>query len=413
MDKNEINRDMLGKSFSGTRLRILLLSWEYPPHIVGGLARHTDGLSVHLQKCGCDVHVITAQPLSNISGFMEINGVSVYRVRPLNAMDPQFLNWIGGLNLSMTQKGLELSELHSFDVIHAHDWLVGQAAQTLANMLKIPLITTIHGTEYGRNGGIHTEMQQFIHQKEIQLIQASNQLIVCSEYMRDELNALVEEVENKITIIPNGIQFEDSKEMQDLHPILLKEKRKIIFSIGRFVKEKGFDLIIEAAAHMRNDDVCFVIAGIGPLFHDYETLIKKYTLEGQVYLTGFISDIHRNQFFENCTMAVFPSRYEPFGIVALEALKYKKPVIVGETGGLKGIVKHLETGLFMSPGNAKSLVEQIEYLLTHTRDAEEMAVLGERYVNQYFSWQKIAEQTKRHYEETILLFSINELIRTV
>ncbi|MHC0035910.1 glycosyltransferase family 4 protein [Pseudoneobacillus sp. C159] len=412
MNKSEWKRNTLSHSYTGKGLRILLLTWEYPPHIVGGLARHAEGLSVYLHKYGCEVYVLTTDPLFNSQPFFHNKGVKVYRTQPLNAFDPHFLNWIGGLNLSMTKKGLELAQLHHFDVVHAHDWLVGEAAQSLSRILKIPLMTTIHGTEYGRNSGIYTEMQQFIHDKEVQLIQASNRLIVCSEYMRDEVKGLVKESGDKITVIPNGVQIENINLLNNIHPILMKEKRKIIFSIGRLVKEKGFDLIIEAAAQMKCDDFCFVIAGIGPLYHDYEILIRRYGLEGHVYLTGFLSDYQRDQFFSNCTLAVFPSRYEPFGIVALEALKFKKPIIVGETGGLKGIIKHLETGLFMNPGNVHSLIEQIKYILDNPFEAQKMAELGGRFVDTYFSWKKVAEQTNRQYEELVLLSSINEPIST-
>lgn len=392
------------------RLRVLLLTWEFPPHIVGGLARHSEGLSLYLQKNGVEVIVVTTKTPDMGLFFEEKYGVKIYRVEPLNAMDNQFLNWIGGLNMAMAQKAFQLSNEFSFDIIHAHDWLVGEAAKTLANSFKIPLITTIHATEHGRNAGIYTELQQFIHQKEDKLIKSSNQLIVCSEYMKDEVIEIFAYPKEKISVIPNGVDIDNCSfdHENHLHPILQQENRKMIFSIGRLVKEKGFDLIIEAAAKMKRNDLCFVIAGIGPLFQEYEQLIKKHSLENKVYLIGFITDQQRNQFFEKCTMAIFPSRYEPFGIVALEAMKLSKPVIVSATGGLKGINKHLETGLFMEPNNVDSLIEQIEMILNKPMMAEKMATNGKKLVDQFYSWQRVADMTKRIYEDQHLLFSINE-----
>jgi glycosyltransferase involved in cell wall biosynthesis len=392
------------------RLTILLLTWEFPPHIIGGLARHTEGLSLQLQKLGVDVHVITTKPNHMVSAYEEIDGVKVHRVEPLNAMDPQFLNWIGGLNLRIAEKALELAGENKFHLIHAHDWLVGEAAKTLSKELKLPLITTIHGTEYGRNAGIYTELQKFIHNKELQLIQSSQQLIVCSEFMKEEIKEVFNASEDKMSIIPNGVRIEKQKDDSNhhLHPILQKEKRKIIFSIGRLVQEKGFDLLIEAASKMNRKDICFVLAGNGPMYQEYERLIKRHKLEDVIYLIGFISDQQRNQFFERSTIAIFPSRYEPFGIVALEAMTFSKPIIVSETGGLRGINKHLKTGLFMEPDNVENLVEQIEWILSCPEVAQEMAANGKYLVEYYYSWQRVAEMTKRQYEELQLLFTINE-----
>jgi glycosyltransferase involved in cell wall biosynthesis len=394
------------------KLKVLLLTWEYPPHIVGGLARHTEGLSRYLNKNGVEVHIVTTK-VPNLENQSEtVNGVFVHRVEPLNAIDHQFLNWIGGLNLAMTQKVMELSAEHKYDLIHAHDWLVGEAAQTIAKELHLPLITTIHATEHGRNAGIYTELQQFIHQKEDRLITLSEHVIVCSEFMKAEVNKIFNCPTGKITVIPNGIHMEKESftNIDHLHPILQNENRSIIFSIGRLVREKGFDLIIEAAAKMNRKDLCFVIAGVGPKFHEYEQLIKKYNLENDVFLIGFISDKQRDTFFENCKMAVFPSRYEPFGIVALEAMKFSCPIVVSNTGGLRGINKHLETGLFMEPDQVSSLVEQIEFILNEPMVTEEMAENGKILVSHLYSWKRVAELTKRIYEELNLLYSIDEKI---
>lgn len=392
------------------RLKVLLLTWEFPPHIIGGLARHTEGLAVYLQKNGIEVHVITAKPSHFNNDFDEIQGVKVYRVEPLNSLDHHFLNWIGGLNLAITQKAMKLAKEYNYSLIHAHDWLVGDSAKIISQYLNIPLLTTIHGTENGRNGGIYTELQHFIHNKENDLTHNSDKVIVCSEFMKEEVINLFALSEEKIAVIPNGItvDMEDNSRAADLHPILQHENRSIIFSIGRLVNEKGMDLLIEAAAKMDRSNICFVIAGTGPQYQEYEQLIKKYNLEKDVYLTGFISDQQRNQFFQQSIMAVFPSRYEPFGIVALEAMKFSLPLIVSETGGLKGFIKHLETGLFMEPENEDSLRKQISYLLSNPLEGIGMAKEARKLIEHFYSWQRIAEMTKRIYDELLLINTIEE-----
>ncbi|MFD2446063.1 glycosyltransferase family 4 protein [Bacillus sp. CGMCC 1.16607] len=389
------------------KLRILLLTWEFPPHIVGGLARHTEGLSFHLQQIGVEVTVITSKALEINLDYENMTGIHIHRVEPLNRMDDQFLNWIGGFNLAMIQKALDLNDIHKYDIIHAHDWLVGEAAICLAKLMHIPLITTIHATEYGRNEGIYTELQQFIHHKEFILIHASIHIIVCSEFMKNEVGEIFACSNEKISVIPNGIEMEEEikENSQLLHPLLKNESRSIIFTIGRLVREKGFDLIIEAAAKMKGKDLCFVIAGVGPMHHVYEQLIKHYELEKNVYLIGFISDEQRDLFFKHCKAAVFPSRYEPFGIVALEAMKATCPIIVSNTGGLRRLIKPFETGFIMKMNDVDSLVEQINYILNKPETAKKFARNGKKLVSHLYNWRQIAKFTKQLYEEIHLLSS--------
>ena len=189
----------------GWKLTILMLCWEFPPNIVGGLSRHVFGLSDQLAELGHEVHVLTAGN-GNLSSFEKINKVNVHRVKPINEYDDDFFSWIAGLNLAMAFKADQISEKIKFDIIHAHDWLVGTASILLKESLGLPLLTTIHATEHGRNNGIYTKMQQFIHEKERQLMNESNQLIVCSEYMKDGLVSTFNIEEEKIAIISNGIE---------------------------------------------------------------------------------------------------------------------------------------------------------------------------------------------------------------
>ena len=137
-----------------------------------------------------------------------------------------------------------VESLIDFDLIQAHDWLVGAAAISLQEEWNIPLISTIHATEHGRNGGIHTEVQKFIHEKESQLIHASNGIIVCSDYMKDELIEIFQADQNKIYTIPNGIDMSFSYERATnaISGLSISSEKKVVFSIGRLVKEKGFRL---------------------------------------------------------------------------------------------------------------------------------------------------------------------------
>jgi 1,4-alpha-glucan branching enzyme len=387
-------------------LIILMLTWEFPPNIMGGLASHTYGVSSSLVEAGCEVHIMTAWR-QGLLAYEVVNGVHIHRVSPLNEAENDFKLWIGGLNLAMASIAMQLAKEIKFDIVHAHDWLVGAVAASLAELLSIPLFTTIHATEYGRNNGIYTELQQFIHEKEQQLIKKSQQLIVCSDYMRNELVSLFVADQQQIAVIPNGIQSKPTNISMDkliaTYPFF--PVKKMVFSLGRIVKEKGFMTLIEAAILAREEelDIYFVIAGKGPMLETYRRMITEYQLENYLFLIGFIQEEQRDALFSLCDIAVFPSLYEPFGIVALEALALGKPTIVSETGGLKGIIKHMQTGLLMEPGNANQLLEHVSFLLENQQEAKVMGERGKKVVESLYSWKRIAEDTKRLIEDVLLI----------
>lgn len=386
--------------------RILILSWEYPPHLVGGLSRHVQGLAMCLQHLNYKVHIITSSPNDAMQEEIQ-HGVQIYRVAPINEQDEDFLSWIGGLNLAILKKAIELDGIHRFHLIHAHDWLVGASAIVLRDTLRIPMLATIHATEYGRNNGIHTSLQKFIHEKEQQLVSQADTVIVCSEYMKRELNQVFHiDEDKKIHIIPNGTAA--IKPVVDDAQILtgfpIQKNKRLIFSIGRIVKEKGFDTLIEAAEkiHKQFPDVYFMIAGKGPLLDVYRKRAERLQLQNYFYFIGYVTDEQRTALLNHCSLAVFPSRYEPFGIVALEAMQAGKPTIVSKTGGLKGIVQHKKSGMFMKPGCTESLIEQIIYLLENEGHSKQIGHCGKERVETIFSWKRVAKETAKVYEKLLI-----------
>lgn len=391
-------------------LKILMLCWEYPPNIVGGLSRHVAGLSAELAAIGHEVHVLTAGT-DQLIEFEDMNGVQVHRVQPINNHDDQFFSWIAGLNLAMAYKAERLTEEITFDVIHAHDWLVGASAAALKETLRIPLLTTIHATEHGRNNGIYNEIQQFVHEKEQQLMMHSDHIIVCSEYMEEELQSIFHVKNEKITVIPNGIGSElvaATHKTKETLPELFE--RKYIFSLGRIVKEKGFDTIIEAAEISKSEglDYLFIIAGKGPMLESYRQQISYKQLESHIKFIGYVTDEERNTLIQESEIAVIPSLYEPFGIVALETMIFGRPTIVSNIGGMKGIVKHLQTGLLTVPGDAQRLLDQIDFLMKNPKKAQEIGEKGRQIVLSLYSWKRIASETSRVIGDLLITDRVNK-----
>jgi glycosyltransferase involved in cell wall biosynthesis len=390
----------VGERKAWSKLKIIMLTWEYPPNVVGGLARHVDGLSRSLVKMDCEIHIVTTQT-GNLKSYEVMEGVHVHRIKPLHEQEPQFLTWVAGLNNVMIEKVVELNKVHQFDLVHAHDWLVSSASLVIKHYLKLPLVATIHSTEHGRNNGVYTEMQAFIHEKERQLVEEANQLIVCSEFMTKELNQVFNIKGAFLSVIPNGIDSSIQHKLENTDELNLDPNKRIIFSIGRMVREKGFDTIIEAAKPLIavHPNIQFVIAGKGPLLEEYRQIIKERNLEANITFLGYINEEQRSHILQICYLAVFPSFYEPFGIVSLESMAHGKPTIVSNTGGLKGIVQHMKTGLLMEPGDPASLIEQVEFLLKNEPVAKQLGEQGKKIVEKLYSWQRIGIVTRRIYEE--------------
>ncbi|MGN7178357.1 glycosyltransferase family 4 protein [Cytobacillus sp. SAFR-174] len=409
---DSVTSELTNNSLINNKPKILLLTWEYPPHVVGGLSRHVYGLAGGLKQ-DYEVHILTANP-GTLSSYEHINGIYIHRVKPLNEKDPNFLHWILGLNLAMEQKAIELSSFHHFEIIHAHDWLVGACGLSLKESLYCPLITTIHATEYGRNNGIYTELQKFIHTKEEQLIIGSDQVIVCSEYMKEEVLQQFSIAREKIAVIANGISKETLLDDPDslLERLPVKKGGRLIFSIGRMVREKGFETLIEAAPIIKEkyQDAYIIVAGKGPMLEAHRKKARELKVDDVILFPGFINDMQRLALFQKCEIAVFPSYYEPFGIVALEAMITGKPAIVSNTGGLKGIVKHEYSGLFMVPGDPHSFAEQASALLENPKAADTIGKQGQKVAESLFSWRRIADETNRVFQETRISQKLEDLV---
>ena len=389
-------------------MSILMLAWEYPPLVIGGLARHVFDLSRALAKSGHYVVVITTF-VEGLPLYECMYGVHVYRVKSLQPHHADFLTWVNSLNVAMALEGIRLATARPFQVIHAHDWLVGTAAQSIATHVKKPLITTIHATEHGRNNGIHNDMQQKIHQREEELVHESTAIIVCSSYMKKEIMELFNIEEERISIFPNGIdQHMVASVVNRSKEVAVKGKFKlqdtpIFFSIGRIVYEKGFQLLIQAAEYFKkvNIDIQFIIAGKGPLLHEFQQQIKDRKLNQYIKFIGYITDEERNCLLHLSTGVIFPSLYEPFGIVALEGMVAKKPTIVSETGGLKDIVNHRITGLTFKPGVVEELIRCIFTVITDSQLVQEISEKGYIEATTMFSWEQIALDTSALFQNQI------------
>lgn len=389
-------------------VKILMLSWEYPPHVVGGLAAHMQGLSRALVQRGHDVTVITQDAATEREQFDE--GVRVLRTPPVPVRSPDFMGFVHQLNQQMLGKALEqMLAGERYDLIHAHDWIVAFAAATLKQSLHLPLIATIHATEFGRNGGLHNDQQRHISDIEWWLIFEAWRVIVCSDSMKGELKHVFQAPDDKVRVIPNGIDTRGlpvPRDMQ-LRRQYAADDEEIVFFAGRLVFEKGVDVLLYALSYLHRvrPNVHAIIAGKGPIQGELEQLAYQLGIGHRVHFVGHIDAQLRDKLLAISDVAVFPSRYEPFGIVALEAMASHVPVIAGGVGGLAEIISHGEDGFLIHPGDAGALSADLLTLLDDKKRAHRMAQAAAEKVQRKYSWDSVAEQTESLYNEVLAAYA--------
>lgn len=385
--------------------RILILSWEYPPLIEGGLARHVRKLSEQLVARGVEVHVLTRSD-GRSPAEEELEGVHVHRVsEPAKPADlDAFVSWIERMNGDMVSAGLELGARMTFDLVHGHDWLVAAAGEELSRRLRAPWVVTIHATEYGRHQGwVDKYPQSHIHGVETWMANRADAVITCSAYMRDHVADIYDLDDQRIAVIPNGIDPLDLQPVEDLDALrarFAQPHERLVLLVGRLVYEKGFQIALEALPGVieRLGDVRFLVAGSGTAETELTEQADKLGLLDHGTFMGWIGDDVLHSLYRIADLTVVPSIYEPFGLVALEAMASGCPTIVADTGGLREVVPNEHVGLRFRSRDPQSLATMMERVLSDTDLRDRLIAEASEHVLR-FDWADIARQTAEVYGE--------------
>jgi glycogen(starch) synthase len=383
--------------------RVLILSWEYPPIVEGGLARHVRKLAEALAAQGETVHVLArgreGDPPHEVRA-----GVRVHRVaaadtpRELDA----FLRWIARMNGRMVATGAALARHGRFDVVHGHDWVVAAAAHALAGRLGAPYVTTIHATEHGRHQGwVQRHPQAAIHGLETWMARRADRVIVCSHYMRGHVADVFGIAEDGVTVVPNGIDPLDLQPVGDL--AALREQYaapddRLVLLTGRLVYEKGFQIALDAlpAVIRRVGNVRFLVAGAGMHRAELEAQARRLGLDEHGAFLGWIGDDLLHALYRIADLCVVPSLYEPFGLVALEAMASGCPCIVADTGGLREVVPNDDVGLRFASRDPRSLAKMMTLVLANPAVRYRLVTEASEHVRR-FDWSDVARQTAAVY----------------
>jgi glycogen(starch) synthase len=389
-------------------VKVLMVSWEYPPVVVGGLGRHVHHLATALAEAGHEVVVLSRRPSgtdpsSHPSTDEIAEGVRVVAA----AQDPHefdfgadMMAWTLAMGHSMVRAGLGLRTKRGRpwrpDVVHAHDWLVAHPAIALAEYFDVPLVSTIHATEAGRHSGwVSGPISRQVHAVESWLVRESDSLITCSASMSDEITELFGPGLAEIRVIRNGI---DAARW----PFALRQPRKgpaqLLF-LGRLEYEKGVHDAIAALPRIRrtHPGTTLTIAGGGTQQQWLVAEARKHKVLKATTFVGHLDHDALIRLLHTADAAVLPSHYEPFGIVALEAAATGIPLVTSDVGGLGEAVINGQTGMSYPPRDVARLAAAVRVVLDDPDAAQRRAIAARERLTSDFDWHTVAIETAQVY----------------
>jgi glycogen(starch) synthase len=399
-----------GRGLVSDAVRVLMLSWEYPPLVVGGLGRHVEALARELAAAGHDVRVVT-RGTADAPRTEVRDGVRIVRA----ATDPiaidftteTLLAWAQASEHALLRAALPVVRRWRPDLVHAHDWLVAQSGITLSEVTGAPLVATLHATEAGRHHGwLPRPLNLAIHSVERWVAHRAAAVLTCSATMHDEVTSLFELPPERVTVVPNGIDAARwtasarAKAAARARLVGDADGPLLVFA-GRLVHEKGVQTLLPALRPLReaHPGLRLAIAGAGVHEKALRAQVRRLRIARAVRWLGFVPETDLPAVLGAADVAVVPSLYEPFGIVALEAAVAGAPLVVADTGGLRDLAAAGVAAASVPPGNAAALADAIGKLLVDPVAARRVAARAARIVRRDYTWPTVAVQTAAVYAQ--------------
>ncbi|MHC1635821.1 MAG: glycosyltransferase family 4 protein [Candidatus Methanospirareceae archaeon] len=412
-------------------MRIGFFVWEYPPRIVGGLGTYAENMCQKLLDLGHDIAVFTMN--DGTLKTREISrGVDIHRPMIVDGSDilPLFLTkdlqrWGTGvkffndifiyniLSASKFVNDVIRKEGYKFDIVCVHDWLSAIAGIIIKHETNLPFVFHLHSTEWGRS--LDSGSRVVLHLEET-AADVADRIVTVSYPMQEDLIRHGFDAA-KISVCWNGVDIEkyapkklskdDIQKLRDAYGIGAEEK--MILFVGRLTGVKGVINLVQAMPIVLNKhpDAKLVILGKGELEQTILDLMRNLNIGDKVKTRfEFVSEEERILHYGACDIGVFPSLYEPFGIVSLEAMAMEKPVVVGAKG-VSGFRDQVipsgdeQTGIHVNGGDPADIAWGINTLLDDMDAAREMGRRGRKRVEKYFTWEKVAAYTAKIYEDVI------------
>lgn len=359
-------------------MRVLHVTSEYPPLVHGGLGRHVDGLTRAQVAGGAVVLVlapsddVTAPSRSGAAEQEQRHGVTVRRVPrrlPTGTRAGGDDDLVGAVAAMQRRMADAASSMAVVDVVHAHDWMSAEAGRAIATTRGVPLVLTLHATEHGRRfGRLDEPLHRAVHAAERAAVAAADRVVVCSTAMRAEAIAHGARPD-VVHVVPSGVELARWEvEARDAKAARQRWRAgcdHLVVAAGRLEWEKGFSTLLRAlpALTARRPSTRVVVAGTGSYAPVLQQLVADLDVVEQLAWPGRLATHELAALFATADAVVVPSRYEPFGLVALEAQAAGAPVVVTRTGGLSDLVEDGVTGRVIEPGDVDQLTGVLEELL--------------------------------------------------
>ncbi|MCV7219242.1 glycosyltransferase family 4 protein [Mycobacterium crocinum] len=386
-------------------MKILMVSWEYPPVIIGGLGRHVYQLATALAADGHEVVVLARRPSGTDPSTHPTTDEVHEGVRVIAAaQDPHefdfgrdMMAWTMAMGHAMIRAGLTLqAKGWQPDIVHAHDWLVAHPAIALAEFFDVPMVSTVHATEAGRHSGwVSGQISRQVHAVESWFVRESDSLIACSASMADEISELFGPDLAEIVVIRNGI---DSSRWPFAHRQAHPGPPELLY-IGRLEYEKGVHEAIAALPRIRrtHPGTTLTIAGDGTQQDWLVEVARKHKVLKAVHFAGLVDHDELLRLMRRADVAVLPSHYEPFGIAALEAAAAGIPLVTSNVGGLGEAVIDGETGVSFPPRDVTALAAAVRCVLDDPVAAQQRAIAARERLTSDFDWHTVAAETAQVY----------------
>ena len=396
-------------------MQILHLSWEYPPLVYGGLGRHVHALAEAQAAQGHAVVVITQTDgagADRVSNGVRI--ISAPRDLPDLALENDtLLAWVAGMEHALTRATVRLSKTWRPDVIHAHDWMVAHVAATASQLFERPVVATFHATEAGRHQGwVPQGLPQAVHSVEWWLAQSATSLITCSQHMRWEATRLFDVAADKIDVVPNGIDVSAwtvAPGAAERAYAAFGDGGPLLVFAGRLEWEKGVQVLLHAFAQLLRQypRARLVIAGKGGMRNRFLELAGHLRLGHHILFAGWLPETELHGLIAGATVAIVPSLYEPFGLVALEAAALGTPLVLSDAGGLREIAHEGAAAITFTPDDPQALAAAIAAVITNPAAAASRCAYARDLLTQRYAWPIIADQTVRSYSRAVEVWEVS------
>ena len=400
-------------------LRVGLFTREYPPQVYGGAGVHVDYLSRELaREIEVEVHCWgpqnVHQPKLDVIGQEPWDEIS-------NGTQEKFKGALEAFSLNLNQ----VKALQGIDIVHTHTWYVAMAGFLAKKLYGVPFVITTHSLEPLRAWkaeqlGSGYAMSSWMERTAI--LDADAIIAVSQGTKADILRAYPDMDDDRIHVIYNGIdlkEYQKTSETKALVEYGVDPKIPYVLFVGRITRQKGVTHLVDAINYLPPETQVVLCAGAPDTAEIAEELRTKVEHARQknpriVWIEKMVTKQETIQLYSNCRVFCCPSVYEPFGIINLEAMACRAPVVASSTGGIKEVVVEGETGYLVPfegdpvsgfpvdpDAFSQDLAVRINMLLQDPEKCKRFGDAGRKRVEEIFSWTAIAHQTIDLYRKLV------------